>query len=96
MADRANGGMRAPADLAATLGWREDELRAILKGLGFTAAAKADPSLPDVGQVWRRRAEPEFRVEHRSAPPHSPFAALATLRPAVAPRRPRRRKVRTA
>ena len=93
-AQRVNGGVRVTPGMMTELGWREDDARAILKGLGFNASGKPDTE----GQIWRRRAERDFRVEHKAAAaPHSPFAALAALRPAQAPaRRPRRRKSATS
>jgi ATP-dependent RNA helicase SUPV3L1/SUV3 len=93
-AQRVSGGVRVTPGMMTELGWREDDARAILKGLGFNASGKPDTE----GQIWRRRAERDFRVEHKAAAaPHSPFAALAALRPAQAPaRRPRRRKSATS
>jgi ATP-dependent RNA helicase SUPV3L1/SUV3 len=90
-APRMGGGVRVTPAMIADLGWRDDEVRAILKGLGFNAAGKPDAE----GQVWRRRAERDFRVEQKPVvvAPHSPFAALAALRAAQTPvRRPRRRR----
>jgi ATP-dependent RNA helicase SUPV3L1/SUV3 len=70
------------------LGWDAATAEAILRALGF-APIRQDGAV----QAWRRRAP---RRETRPAPPHSPFAALAALKPqAAAParrRRPRRRR----
>jgi ATP-dependent RNA helicase SUPV3L1/SUV3 len=72
------------------LGWTSSQAASILRGLGFVPAKKGEPV------VWRRRSprKTETPVE---APVHSPFAALAALKPAPArKRRPRRRKARSA
>jgi ATP-dependent RNA helicase SUPV3L1/SUV3 len=84
-----NGGVVLAEAARQALGWSPDEARAILKGLGYAAAAK-----PGEGpSVWRRRFEKEFAVERKAAaPPHSPFAALAALRDAPPPARRRRRR----
>ena len=78
------------------LGWSEADALAILRGLGFLNMAKAgEPA------VWRRRGERTDTSGRAETPPAaSPFAALASLKPAAAPvrrRRPRRRskQVRT-
>src|SRR6185312_9197393 len=88
-APRQGGGVVFSDQARDELGWREDEAREILKGLGFAAIRRVgEPA------AWRRRAEREFKVEHRAiAAPHSPFAALAALKGEPAPaRRPRRRR----
>ncbi|MBL8555279.1 MAG: phosphonate-binding protein [Phenylobacterium sp.] len=86
---RQNGGVVLSEDARNALGWSHDEARAILKGLGYAAAAKAGEG----PSVWRRRFEKDFAVEHKAATPaHSPFAALAALRDRPAPPRRRRRR----
>jgi ATP-dependent RNA helicase SUPV3L1/SUV3 len=88
---KQNGGAVLSDQAREELGWRDDEARTILKGLGFAAVKRAGEPL-----AWRRRGEREFAVEHRPIlAPNSPFAALAALKgePASAPaRRPRRRR----
>ena len=70
------------------LGWSPDEVREILKALGFAAVKRQGEAT-----AWRRRFEREFAVEHKPVAPHSPFAALAALKGEAAPaRRPRRRR----
>ncbi len=83
------GGVVFSPQAREALGWREDEAREILKGLGFVAIKRADQPV-----AWRRRAQREFAVEHRAIQsPNSPFAALAALKGEPAPsRRPRRRR----
>jgi ATP-dependent RNA helicase SUPV3L1/SUV3 len=89
---KQNGGVTLSDQAREELGWRDDEARTILKGLGFAAVKR-----PGEGVAWRRRGEREFAVEHRPiVAPNSPFAALAALKGEPAPvRRPRRRR-RTA
>jgi ATP-dependent RNA helicase SUPV3L1/SUV3 len=89
---RQNGGVVLSDQAREELGWRDDEARTILKGLGFAAVKRAGEPL-----AWRRRGERDFAVEHRAIlAPNSPFAALAALKGEPAPaRRPRRRR-RTA
>jgi ATP-dependent RNA helicase SUPV3L1/SUV3 len=92
---RSHGGTVLSDQARDELGWREDEARTILKGLGFAAVRR-----PGEATAWRRRFEPDFAVEKKApTAPNSPFAALAALRPNSAPtaspaneRRPRRRK----
>jgi len=89
---RQNGGVVLSDPAREDLGWSPDEARTILKGLGFAAVKREGEAT-----AWRRRFERDFAVEKKplTAPPHSPFAALAALRGEPAPeRRPRRRKRR--
>ncbi|THD54178.1 helicase-related protein, partial [Phenylobacterium sp.] len=73
---KQNGGAALSDQAREELGWREDEARTILKGLGFAAVKR-----PGEGVTWRRRGEREFAVEHRPiVAPNSPFAALAALK----------------
>jgi ATP-dependent RNA helicase SUPV3L1/SUV3 len=91
---RQNGGVVLSDQAREDLGWSPDEARTILKGLGFAAVKREGEAM-----AWRRRFERDFAVEKKplTAPPHSPFAALAALRGEPAPeRRPRRRKRRQA
>jgi len=71
------------------LGWTEPRAATVLKALGFTPIARTKPT------AWRRRQDKPV-VEAPTPPPaHSPFAALAALKPVAAParrRKPRRRK----
>jgi len=86
---RQGGGVMLSEQALHELGWREDEAREILKGLGFAAIRRAGQPI-----AWRRRAEREFKVERKAAAaPSSPFAALAALKPQAPPARgPRRRR----
>ena len=71
------------------LGWSEGEARTILRRLGYAPINRPKAAEP---LVWRRRAEPPVKGV-APARPHSPFAALAALKPVAAPiRRPRRRR----
>ncbi len=89
---KRGGGVLLSTEAQAELGWTDDQVRDILKGLDFAAIRR-----PGEPIVWRRRAEREFAVEKRPIiPPNSPFAALAALRNDPVPaRRPHRRR-RTA
>ena len=86
---RQGGGVVFSDAAREELGWRDDEARDILKGLGFAAIRR-----PGEAVAWRRRSERDFAVEHKPiTAPHSPFAALAALQGAPVPapaRRPRR------
>jgi ATP-dependent RNA helicase SUPV3L1/SUV3 len=86
---KQGGGVVFSDQAREELGWREDEAREILKGLGFAAIKRTGEAT-----AWRRRAEREFAIEHRPiVSPHSPFAALSALKGEPAPvRRPRRRR----
>jgi ATP-dependent RNA helicase SUPV3L1/SUV3 len=85
---KQGGGVVLSEQAREELGWDEAQAAAILRGLGFAPASK-----PKAGEpiAWRRRVE---REPSAAAPrPHSPFAALAALKEAPAPkRRPRRRR----
>ncbi|MET3528502.1 ATP-dependent RNA helicase SUPV3L1/SUV3 [Phenylobacterium koreense] len=72
------------------LGWSEAEARDIMRALGFAPISKAGPGEP---VVWRRRGEKPKAQPAARPSPHSPFAALATLKEAPPPqRRPRRKR----
>ncbi len=86
--DRAHGGVLLSDTARDSLGWRDDEAAAVLKGLGFAAVRR-----PGEPTAWRRKFERDFAVEKKSAvSPHSPFAALAALKDAPAPQRRRRKR----
>jgi ATP-dependent RNA helicase SUPV3L1/SUV3 len=87
-APRASGGATLSDQAREELGWSPDAARRILRGLGFVTVKGSEPA------AWRRRAEPEARPQPAKSQPHSPFAALAALKPAAAPTRRRRRKPR--
>jgi ATP-dependent RNA helicase SUPV3L1/SUV3 len=74
----------------ATLAWSEAEARQILKALDFTSVGRPKPGEP---QLWRarKRAAPDAPPKREG---HSPFAALAALKPA--PERPAERPARKA
>jgi ATP-dependent RNA helicase SUPV3L1/SUV3 len=89
---KQHGGMVLSDQAREDLGWRDDEARTILKGLGFAAVKH-----PGEAVTWRRRGEREFAVEHRPIiAPNSPFAALAALQGEPAPVRRRGRRRRAA
>ena len=78
------------------LGWTEAEARAILGGLGYAVVGRPGPGEP---VFWRRRDAKPSSAPKRVARsnPHSPFAALAALKPAPPRRRrPRRRAAKPA
>ncbi len=69
----------------ADLGWDDSLARAILRGLGFVSVRK---SAPGEASLWRRRRDKPLSAGVAPAVnPASPFAALAGLTPAPAPRR---------
>ncbi|MFZ5669559.1 MAG: helicase-related protein [Pseudomonadota bacterium] len=81
---RSGAGVVLSDQAREELGWSVPEARSIMKGLGFAPVGKAAPD------AWRRRAD---RAAQAPSPPpaHSPFAALAALKP-VAPARRRRKR----
>ena len=83
------GGMILTDAAREALGWSEIEARTILRRLDYAPACRPKAGEPT---VWRRRADPPAQTI-APARPHSPFAALAALKPDAAPaRRPRRRR----
>ncbi len=84
-APRRAGGAILADSVFETLGWSPAEAREILRSLGFVQADKARPG---ESASWRRRRARTSEATP-AAPAHSPFAALAELKPA--PRRRRRR-----
>ncbi len=90
-APRQAGGAALSEAAITALSWSPDEAGKILRGLGFSPVRKPVPGEP---VLWRRR---QPRGERPAPPKASPFAALAALTPAPAPRakrpyRPRRRQ----
>jgi ATP-dependent RNA helicase SUPV3L1/SUV3 len=87
---RQGGGVLLSDQAREELGWSEADAQAILRGLGYAPANR-----PKAGEpvAWRRRQEkpPPTAATPRA---HSPFAALAALKTAPAPKRRRRRKGR--
>jgi ATP-dependent RNA helicase SUPV3L1/SUV3 len=86
-AAKQGGGVLFSDQAREELGWSGGEARALLRALGFAPVGRAPTD------VWRRKAEPaQGRKRTGEAPASSPFAALATLRPAARRRRrpPRR------
>jgi ATP-dependent RNA helicase SUPV3L1/SUV3 len=75
-------------EMRAALGWGEAEAQAILKALGFTRAKKPEPGAVAAWRPPRLAAPP--RPAGRQA--HSPFAALAALKPEPPQRHPQRRR----
>jgi ATP-dependent RNA helicase SUPV3L1/SUV3 len=72
------GGSTLPADAAVKLGWTDEALRGVLRALGYIPGGKG----PEAGQtVWRRKVLKPAPA--KPGPTHSPFAALAALRPAA-------------
>ncbi|WP_091741302.1 helicase-related protein [Phenylobacterium immobile] len=89
-APQAGGGSVVDEALAAKLGWSSEQMRRILRGLGFAPSQRGLDGLP---VAWRRRID---RPAAAPAPapagrPDSPFAALASLK-AAEPSPPRRRR----
>jgi ATP-dependent RNA helicase SUPV3L1/SUV3 len=85
-AARQGGGVLFSDQAREELGWSEGEARAVLRALGFAPVGPAPSS------VWRRKAEPARETKAAGVGPGaSPFAALATLKPAKRRRRPARR-----
>ncbi len=86
------GGVKLKPETLAPLGWPPAAVEAILRALGWSPARKPEA---DGARLWRRR-----RPQGESAAPaptHSPFAALATLKPSERPverpaRKPQRRR----
>ena len=68
-----------------SLGWSPVQAREILGALGFVSVGKPAPGEP---VAWRARRERRGDPPPGKAPEHSPFAALAALKP----RPPRRRR----
>jgi ATP-dependent RNA helicase SUPV3L1/SUV3 len=81
---RQGGGVLFSDQAREELGWSEAEARAILRAVGYAPIGR-EPN------VWRRRPEPKPQRQAAKAPAASPFAALASLRPAPKRRRRSRR-----
>jgi ATP-dependent RNA helicase SUPV3L1/SUV3 len=85
-------GQRRLSDQAREeLGWTSAQADDILRALQFTPKTKRDADQPPPLRRREPRAEPAPVLR-----PDSPFAALATLRPAAPARPPRRRGARKA
>jgi ATP-dependent RNA helicase SUPV3L1/SUV3 len=91
---RASGQVKGPRKLSdqarEELGWSEEEAAGVMRALSFAPARKPKAGEPS---AWRQRREPTPEPPR----PDSPFAALASLKPAerrpTKRRRPRRPKV---
>ena len=83
---RASGQIKGPRKLSEQardeLGWSADEAVAVMRALSFAPATRAKTGEPS---AWRQRREPPPEPPRHD----SPFAALANLKPAESPRRPR-------
>jgi ATP-dependent RNA helicase SUPV3L1/SUV3 len=75
----------------APLGWSQATAEAVLRALDWTPARKPDA---DGARLWRRRKTEAAPIVE--APAHSPFAALAALKPGERPKRKPRRRRRAA
>jgi ATP-dependent RNA helicase SUPV3L1/SUV3 len=73
-----------------SLGWSAGQAQEILRGLGYAPVRRGNAGEPT---IWRRRRTAAAAAVPPPERPHSPFAALAALRPAPA-RPPRRRRPR--
>ena len=87
------GAARLPESAPAELGWTDEEAARVLKGLGYARAGRPEPGN---GSLWRKRREASPPSAEGSAaadakPSASPFAALAGLKLAPEPARPRRK-----
>jgi len=111
--DKAKGqpGFALTPGMTSILGCSNEDLRGVVKSLGYAVAQKPRQSEDgsDTQELWRRRkpgskgrraapkAKPRARSRKPEAPPpaDSPFAALAELKTAVSPpkpKKPRKRK----
>ena len=77
-APRRDGGAVLAEEALAPLGWSPAEGREILRGLGFAPAGKAAAGEP---VAWRARRAHGAAAAPEKPPAHSPFAALAALKP---------------
>jgi ATP-dependent RNA helicase SUPV3L1/SUV3 len=71
-----------------TLGWSTAEADQILRGLGFTPSDRPKHGEPT---AWKRRRTRAERAVPSAPAAASPFSALAALKTAPPPRRPKRR-----
>jgi ATP-dependent RNA helicase SUPV3L1/SUV3 len=91
-AGAAGGGVRLTEAARANLGLGESEANRILRGLGFVPVRKGGSDEP---KSWRRRRL-KSPAPAPAATPHSPFAALASLKSPARPPRRRRPHRRTS
>ena len=81
------------AAMASLLGCSHEELRLILKALGYKRVRKADAEAPELYAGRARSLAPQKAQTPPSKAPETPFAALSALRtPAPPPRRAGRAK----
>ncbi len=94
---KANPGAGFPLTpgMTSRLGCSLDDLRGVMRALGYTPARKAVEGEDAAPELWRRRGAkkkpPAPRQERPAARPDSPFAALAELKTATPRRRKRKR-----
>jgi len=91
-APRRDGGQMLTEEALATLGWSAEQAEGVLRGLGFTPAAKAKAGEP---VAWRRRRATDKPAQTHAAADASPFSALAALKPPPAGASRHRRRPRT-
>jgi ATP-dependent RNA helicase SUPV3L1/SUV3 len=96
-APRQGGGFLLSEPALAELGWTDQEVRTVLRALGFTTTTRPKAGEPT---AWRRRHRAADVKAEPVPPTGSPFAALAALKDKPAPkrrnRRPRRRRATQA
>jgi ATP-dependent RNA helicase SUPV3L1/SUV3 len=90
-APRQGGGVLLSEQAVDELGWTMAEASQIMRGLGFVPAGRKGAEGPAPWRMIRRGLDKKAAAPSK-APAHSPFAALAALKPAPPRRRRRPRK----
>ena len=94
-AEMTGAGVTLSVAARESLGWSEAQADRTLRALGYAPVRRPVAGTPT---LWRRRRPKGAETEAAQAPAHSPFAALAALKPVAAigeptpRRRPRRRR----
>jgi ATP-dependent RNA helicase SUPV3L1/SUV3 len=93
-APRQGGSSVLSAQAIEELGWTDAQARDVMRALGYAPARRTDS---DQAVPWRLRRERPSAEPDRHPPEHSPFAALAALKPRPPRRRrPARKRARSA